>query len=227
MKRILIVEDDIMMNEGIAFALRREGYGISMASSIKEASSLLNEVFDLIILDINLPDGDGRTFLEKVREGSNLPVILLTARDSESDIVEGFDCGCDDYLTKPFSIAVLIKRVAAVLKRTNGREDGNYYSKDLTYRSQQKELWIQNEKVNLTVTEIKLLELFIQNKNQVLTREQIIDRVWDKFENFVDDKTLNVNIRRLREKIEADPKNPKFILTVFGIGYKWCDEYEE
>ena len=144
MKKILIVEDDIMMNEGIAFALRREGYGISMASSIKEASSLLNEVFDLIILDINLPDGDGRTFLKKVRDGSNLPVILLTARDSESDIVEGFDSGCDDYLTKPFSIAVLIKRVAAVLKRTNGREDGNYYSKDLTYRSQQKELWIKN-----------------------------------------------------------------------------------
>ncbi len=227
MKKILIVEDDIMMNEGIAFALRREGYGISMASSIKEASSLLNEVFDLIILDINLPDGDGRTFLKKVRDGSNLPVILLTARDSESDIVEGFDSGCDDYLTKPFSIAVLIKRVAAVLKRTNGREDGNYYSKDLTYRSQQKELWIKNEKVNLTVTEIKLLELFIQNKNQVLTREQIIDRVWDKFENYVDDKTLNVNIRRLREKIEPNPKNPKYILTVFGIGYKWCDEHEE
>lgn len=227
MKKILIVEDDIMMNEGIAFALKREGYRISTASSIKEASSLLNEVFDLIILDINLPDGDGRTFLKKVREGSNLPVILLTARDSESDIVEGFDSGCDDYLTKPFSIAILIKRVAAVLKRTNGREDGNYYSKDLTYRSQQKELLIGNENVNLTMTEIRLLELFIQNKNQVLTREQIIDRVWDKFENYVDDKTLNVNIRRLREKIEAEPQNPRYILTVFGIGYKWCDEHEE
>lgn len=227
MKKILIVEDDIMMNEGIAFALKREGYGISTASSIKEASSLLNEAFDLIILDINLPDGDGRTFLEKVREGSDLPIILLTARDSESDIVEGFDSGCDDYLTKPFSIAILIKRVAAVLKRTNGREDGNYYSKDLTYRSQQKELLIGNEKVNLTMTEIKLLELFIQNKNQVLTREQIIDRVWDKFENYVDDKTLNVNIRRLREKIETEPQNPRYILTVFGIGYKWCDEHEE
>ena len=224
MKKILIVEDDMMLNQGIAFALKRQGYETYAAFSLKEVSSLLCEPFDLMILDMNLPDGDGKLFLEQFRRESRLPVIILTARDGEEDIIDGFDAGCDDYLTKPFSMTVLMKRIDAVLKRTNGVEEGNYYCKDLVYRKLQKELWVKNEKVNLTATEIRLLELLIDNKNQVLTREQMIDRVWDQFENYVDDRTLNVNIRRLREKIEEDPKNPQYIITVFGIGYKWGDE---
>lgn len=226
MKKILIVEDDLVMNQGIAYALKRSGYETVSAFNIKEASSFLEDSFDLMILDINLPDGDGRSLLETVRADSQLPVMILTARDSEEDMIKGFDEGCDDYLTKPFSTVVLIKRIQAILKRTNGMDEGNYHCRDLAYRHSSKELWIKDEQVNLTATEIRLLELFIANKNQVLTREQILDRVWDKFENYVDDKTLNVNIRRLREKIEKDPKNPEYILTVFGIGYKWCDEYE-
>ncbi len=226
MKKILIVEDDVLLNQGIAFALKQRNYDIYTAFTMKEASLFLNEPFDLIILDINLPDGDGREFLKKFRTDSRIPVIILTARNAEEDIIEGFDSGCDDYLTKPFSIAVLVKRIEAVLKRTNGREEGNYYCKDLVYVSSQKELRIKDKKISLTATETKLLELFILNKNQVLTREQIIDRVWDQFENYVDEKTLNVNIRRLREKIETDSKNPDFIQTVFGIGYKWCDEHD-
>lgn len=226
MKKILIVEDDVLLNQGIAFALKQRNYDIYAAFTIKEASLFLNEPFDLIILDINLPDGDGREFLKKFRTDSRIPVIILTARNAEEDIIEGFDSGCDDYLTKPFSIAVLVKRIEAVLKRTNGREEGNYYCKELVYVSSQKELRIKDKKISLTATETRLLELFILNKNQVLTREQIIDRVWDQFENYVDEKTLNVNIRRLREKIEADSKNPDFIQTVFGIGYKWCDEHD-
>lgn len=223
MYRILVVEDDRTLNEGVCYALRKEGNLIYSAYNLKEAREALCTELDLVILDINLPDGDGRTFLKTIRQNSQIPVVMLTARDSEEDMVRGFDTGCDDYITKPFSTPLLLRRVQAVLKRTGKQGKELYCSGDLTYHFQQKELKCGGEAVNLTATEYRLLEMFLENRNQVLTREQILDKVWDTYENYVDEKTLSVNIRRLREKVEENPKEPKFILTVFGIGYKWSD----
>ena len=174
------------------------------AGTLEEAETYLNQSVNLVILDINLPDGDGREFLKKVRGNNPVPVLLLTARDTEQDMLQGFAVGCDDYVTKPFSMAVLLCRIEVLLKHVGNMEGESF--------------------VKLTATEIRLLEVFLKHRNQVLTREQLLGLVWDAYENYVDEKTLNVNIRRLREKIEDDPKEPVYIKTVFGIGYKWSDK---
>ena len=136
-------------------------------------------------------------------------------------MLAGFDAGCDDYITKPFPISVLSRKIALLLKSVTQLGGGLYYQGDFVYDYAKKELTIQNVPVKLTATELRLLEYFLKNRGQVLTREQILENVWDSYENFVDERTLNVNVRRLREKIEKEPKNPRYILTVFGIGYKW------
>lgn len=164
--------------------------------------------------------------MKEIREMSQIPVVMLTARDSEADMVRGFDAGCDDYITKPFSTPLLLRRVQAVLKRTGKQEKEVYRIGNLTYHFQQKELQRNGQKISLTATEYRLLEEFLKNRNQVLTREQILDKVWDTYESYVDEKTLSVNISRLREKVEENPKEPKYILTVFGIGYKWSDNHD-
>lgn len=222
MKKILIVEDDSVLREGIAYALAQGGFITLTAGAVKEAESLMERQPDLILLDINLPDGDGRNFLKKIRSGNQLPVLLLTARGGEADIVSGFENGCDDYITKPFSMSVLIKRLEAVLRRTGG--GGLYDGGKLKYHYGQKRLEREGSPVGLTATETRLLELFLANRNQVLTREQILERIWDERGNFVGEKTLNVNIRRLREKIEENPSEPVYLRTIFGIGYKWSDD---
>lgn len=221
MTRILLVEDDLLLNQGIAYALRKEGYLVDTVDSIKKAWECLNDSPSLVLLDINLPDGDGREFLEMLRVRNPVPVIFLTARDSEKDMIAGFDAGCDDYMTKPFSIPVLLRKVLLLLRRSLQEEQNLYYQDSLLYDFDQKRLTIKERMVKLTATEVRLLEYFLHNKGRVLTREQILEKVWDTYENFVDEKTLNVNIRRLREKIEENPKNPRYICTVFGIGYKW------
>lgn len=222
-KEILVVEDDILLKEGIAFAFRRENYIVHEAGSLKEARDKLHQHPHLVILDLNLPDGDGRELLKQLRLAGELPVIVLTARDSDEDTVESFDLGCDDYLTKPFAPAILLKHAAAVLRRSRNQDQNTYYHRNLSYQFSLRELRIDGNPVNLTATEHRLLEVFLRNRNQVLTRELLLEKVWDTYENYVDDKTLNVNIRRLREKIENDPKKPDHIVTVFGIGYKWED----
>lgn len=226
MYRILVVEDDKTLNEGVCYALQKEGDMTYSAYSLKEAQGALCGKPDLVILDVNLPDGDGRMLLKAIRENSQIPVVMLTARDSEGDMVRGFDAGCDDYITKPFSTPLLLRRVQAVLKRTGKQEKELYCIGNLTYHFQQKELKRNGQKISLTATEYRLLEEFLKNRNQVLTREQILDKVWDTYESYVDEKTLSVNISRLREKVEENPKEPKYILTVFGIGYKWSENHD-
>ena len=223
MKKILVVEDDNLLNNGICYALKKEGYEIRSAYSRKEAMDCLKESYDLLLLDINLTDGSGRELLEQVRLQSEVPAIFLTAKNTEKDMMDGFDSGCDDYITKPFSMPVLMKKIQALLKRTIPLNDQLIHCGSLVYDKQGKLLKKGEEEIRLTATENRLLELFLSNRNQVLTREQILDKVWDTYENYVDEKALNVNIRRLREKLEDDPKNPAFIKTVFGIGYKWSD----
>ena len=222
--KILIVEDDRMLNEGIAYALRKKKYLVYSAGTLEEAETYLNQSVNLVILDINLPDGDGREFLKKVRGNNPVPVLLLTARDTEQDMLQGFAVGCDDYVTKPFSMAVLLCRIEVLLKHVGNMEGQFYYCGTLAYDFKEKLLRKGESFVKLTATEIRLLEVFLKHRNQVLTREQLLRLVWDAYENYVDEKTLNVNIRRLREKIEDDPKEPVYIKTVFGIGYKWSDK---
>ena len=216
---LLVVEDDELLRSGIVFALRKEGYLVREAGSLGEARRALNERLRLVILDLNLPDGDGRELLSQFRSGQ-VPVIVLTARDGEEEAVKSFDLGCDDYVTKPFSTVLLRRRIAAVLRRT-GTGHG-----ELVYRFSEKELLRNGQSVKLTGTERKLLEAFLRHRNQVLTREALLEQVWDVYENYVDERTLKVNISRLREKVEKDARNPEYIRTVFGIGYKWSDSYE-
>ncbi len=219
----MVVEDDRALNEGIAFALRREGYLTNSAYSLQEAREKLEERMHLVLLDINLPDGDGREFLGSVLAGQPAPVLLLTARDTEEDMLQGFRAGCDDYITKPFSMPVLLMKIAAVLKRSEWVSRQIYTNGELLYDFENKTLTRRGEAVELTALERRLIELFLRNRGIVLTRERILDRIWDADERFVESRTLNVTIRRLRMKVEENPEEPIYIRTVFGLGYKWED----
>lgn len=224
MSTILIIEDDKLLNEGVSFSLQSEGYIVLSAYNGKQAMELLNYNPDLIILDINLPDKNGITLCEYIREDINVPIIFLTAKDTEEDIVNGFKAGGDDYITKPFSLPILKERIKAVMKRRIIQGDSVYYYKDIIFDFNKLKFIKDDVEISITATEVKLLELFIQNKGKVLTRTQILDKIWDIDGDFVDENTISVNIRRLRAKIEDDPSNPIFIKTVFGIGYIWGDD---
>lgn len=222
-KHILVIEDDRALNDGIVFALERERYKVHSAYTLAEARKRLGQKMHLILLDINLPDGDGRDFLHHVLSEQPVPVLLLTARDSEADMLKGFEAGCDDYITKPFSMPVLLAKIAAVLKRSEGVSRQRYVSGDLVYDFETKCLTRHGTAVELTALECRLLEFFLHNRGNVLTRDMLLERIWDADERFVEDKTLNVTIRRLRMKVEEQPAQPAHIRTVFGMGYKWAD----
>lgn len=222
-RHILVIEDDRALNGGIVFALEKEGYHVHSAYTLLEAEKSLRQKMNLILLDINLPDGNGREFLRSVLAGQPVPVLLLTARDSEDDILKGFQAGCDDYITKPFSMPVLLMKIAAVLKRSEGVSRQIYASGELVYDFENKTLMRHGEPVELTALECRLLELFLHNRGIVLDRETLLERIWDVDERFVENRTLNVTIRRLRMKVEDNPDQPAYIKTVFGLGYKWED----
>lgn len=222
MSTILIIEDDKLLNEGISFALKNKGHSVLSSHNNRDAKKMLNDKVDLILLDINLPDGDGIDICKYIRKEMSTPIIFLTAKDTEEDIVEGFKAGGDDYITKPFSLPILKERIKAVLKR--GTAQGNIYNfKELKFDFDKLSLTKNDLEIPITKIEVKLLELFIENKGKVLTRTQILEKIWDIDGNFIDENTVSVNIRRLRTKIEDDPSNPIFIKTVFGIGYIWGD----
>lgn len=222
MSTILIIEDDKLLNDGVSFALKNQGYSILSAYNGEQAKKLLNHSVDLIILDINLPDRNGIDICESIREDMNIPIIFLTAKDTEEDIVKGFKAGADDYITKPFSLPILKERIKALLKRRVA-QNNIYTYKELKFDFHRLALTKNDIEIPITKIEVKILELFIENKGKVLTREQILDKIWDVDGDFVDENTVSVNIRRLRTKIEDDPSNPEFIKTIFGIGYIWSD----
>lgn len=225
MYRILVVEDDDILRNGIVYALKKENYTTVTAGCLGEIQEVLNDNIDAILLDVTLPDGDSREYLLKLRKKNQIPVIFLTARDTERDMIKGFDAGADDYITKPFSVPLLVRRLKAMLRRAGEEHSTKYCVGDLTYDFEDKILKKAGREIILSRTEMKLLEALIQNRNQVLTWEVLLERIWDIDGNFVDKNTLSVNIARLREKIEDDRKNPKWIVNVFGIGYKWSDNY--
>lgn len=221
MGEILLLEDDKSLNRGISFKLKKEGYKVHNAFNIKQAKELFiaNEI-DLIISDIGLPDGDGFEFCEHIRTISNVHIIMLTALDQEVDIVTGYDVGADDYITKPFSLIILISKVNAVMKRI-----GNLLSENLISCSNFKFNYVESKitkggnEALLSKTEGKLLKYLMENSCQIVTKEQLIEALWDIDANFVDENTVAVNIRRLRQKVEDDPSNPEYIRNIRGVGY--------
>lgn len=223
---ILIVEDDKGLSRGISFSLNKAGYEVYIAHNIKTAKELFkNNNINMIILDLNLPDGNGVDFCREIRAISSVPIIMLTARDLETDEIEGLDSGADDYITKPFSISVLIARVNSIFRRNAVNHKSNQIkSGRVIIDLDSFKVYKANKEVPISVTEFKLLKYLIENKGQVLLKEQILKNLWDDSGNFVDENTLPVNIRRLRKKIEDDPSKPKYIKTVHGMGYMWCEE---
>ena len=211
--KILIVEDDRSLNNGIALSLNT--YECVQAYKLAEAHKLLDKSISLIILDINLPDGSGLDFCREVRETMKTPVIFLTANDMEVDIVAGLEIGADDYITKPFSLAVLRARVNAVLRR-NSETDYVFRQGGFVFDFEKMEFAVDDRQVELSKTEQKLLRIFVQNIGITLSRDALIDRVWSDGAEFVEENALSVAVRRLREKLPGAP-----IKTVYGIGYVW------
>ncbi|GAA0864611.1 response regulator transcription factor [Paraclostridium tenue] len=222
-KTILIIEDDITLNKGIMLTLRQNDINIKQAFTLEDSRNILKkEKVDLIILDVNLPDGNGFDFCKEIREKSTIPIIFLTACDMELDIVTGLELGADDYITKPFSLMVLRARVMVALRRLenkNTNTNNKITVDNIILDFDKMEFTKDNNKINLSKTEQKLLKMLITNKGRVLTREQLIDNVWDNDSEFVEENALTVNIKRLREKIEDNKSKPKYIKTVYGIGY--------
>ena len=227
MNRILLLEDDVSLIDGLSYSLKKNVFDTTIARTVKEALDLLDDIsrFDLLILDVTLPDGTGFEVCEKVREqNTQIPIIFLTASDEEVSVIRGLDSGGDDYITKPFKLGELCSRIQALLRRVGAGAGNNstlIKSGDITIDLIGSRVLLRGETLDLTITEYRLLCLLVQNTNQILTRNTILERLWDGSGDFVDDNTLSVYVRRLREKIEKDPFHPEHLITVRGFGYQW------
>lgn len=221
--KILIIEDDAGLNRGISFALEQEGYQVLCAHTLKEGYTFFEkETPAAVILDLNLPDGDGIDFCKTIRqlpgEKSKTPLLMLTARDMEVDEIMGLTSGADDYMTKPFSVSVLKIRLQNILNRKLHKEntDSTITSGDIMLNTQTFRAFNGGKELDLSITEFRLLQYFLENKNQALLKEQILRHIWDADGNYVEENTLSVNISRLRKKIGGN-----YIHTIQGIGYLW------
>lgn len=221
MKTILLIEDDRDLNAGLAYDLEMEHYNVFSAFTLAEGQSILDSgTPDLILLDGNLPDGDGFDFCRKVKSKQEIPVIFLTARDMEQEEMQGFDCGADDYITKPFKMPILHRRIQAALRKTGAREERSLYDDGyLRIDFDQMTAVRDNETLTMTPTEFKILRLLIVNADKVLTKRLLLEKIWDNSGNFVDEHTVAVNINRLRKKIES--QGHVYIKTLYGVGYQW------
>jgi two-component system, OmpR family, response regulator RegX3 len=223
-KTIMLLEDDENLSRGIAFAFEKDGYHAISACSIKEGKQLLEQQKpDLIILDLGLPDGNGMDLCKEIRTYSKVPIIMLTACDLETDEVQGLMSGADDYITKPFSLSVLRARVEAMFRRIDANDNHIIQTGRFRLDVNLCKLYRADEEIPISTTEFRLLSYFMSNAGQILIKEQIL-ALWDAQGNFVDENTLSVNISRLRAKLEDDPKNPKTIKTIHGMGYIWVKE---
>lgn len=231
MEKLFLLEDDISLVDGLVYTLEKEGYLVQVVRTIKEAREQLKagEPYALLILDVSLPDGSGFDVCKEVRaSGNQTPILFLTAADEETHVIRGLDLGGDDYLSKPFRLGELCSRIRALIRRSSVRSQSE--EKDVLCSGSLK-ICLSESKVlkngvslSLTAMEYRLLCLFIKHQGQILTREQILDVLWDGSGNYVDDNTLSVHIRRLREKIEENPSRPVHLLTVRGFGYQWKGE---
>lgn len=227
MARLLLLEDDQSLIDGMVYALTKEGFALDVAMTVREArAQLAAQAYDLLLLDQTLPDGSGLALCEEVRAGgSAVPIIFLTAMDEEIQVIRALDAGGDDYITKPFKLGELCSRIRAQLRRSGMlRQQEQEPGAEGTVRIEGGRAYREEEPLELTATELRLLACFLRNRGQVLTREQLLAALWDEDANFVDDNTLSVYIRRLREKVERDPSAPQHLRTVRGLGYEWRED---
>lgn len=219
--RIFVLEDDEAIGIGLSYTLESEKYEVTLVKTVAEAKKTVeNEEFDLYILDLTLPDGNGYEVCSLIKSKGDLPVIFLTAYDDEINVVTGFELGADDYISKPFRVRELLARVKSVLRRySKDNADGIIKIGELSVNTAEARVLLRGEEVILTAMEYRLLLSFVNNRGTVLTRSKLLEEIWDVDGDFVNDNTLTVYIKRLRDKIENDPNDPQYIKTVRGRGY--------
>ncbi|HIR52487.1 MAG TPA: response regulator transcription factor [Candidatus Onthovicinus excrementipullorum] len=218
MANIFLLEDDRDLNAAVALALEHDGHAVTRFYTLREAmANRRDSYYDLYLLDINLPDGSGIDLCEALRKGTQAPILFLTANDSERDMLRGYQSGCDDYIAKPFSLAVLCKKVQVLLNRTGAGDAKLFRYLDFEMDLNRPEVRIAGEMIRLTQKEYRILKCLIENRKKVLTHTMLLEQVWDIDGNFVDESALRVAIRRLRHKLHDDDQ--RYIVTVFGIGY--------
>ncbi len=224
MQKILLVEDDAALGQGICLTLKGSSVQIHLCQTLAQGRSALeNGSFDLLILDVNLPDGSGLDLLRDIRRcHSSIPVILLTANDLETDIVVGLESGADDYITKPFSLAVLRARVNAQLRRGAPLQTAAIELDGFSFDFAWMEFRKNGRLIELSKTEQRLLRILVENRGRVLSREVLLERVWLSGAEYVEENALSVTVKRLRDKLEDTPSRPRFLKTVYGIGYTWA-----
>lgn len=231
MNKILLLEDDVSLIDGLLYSLRKNGFDVEVARTVREAFKYLAEIskYDLLILDVTLPDGTGFDVCENVRKQNHqIPIIFLTASDEEVNIIRGLDSGGDDYVTKPFKLGELCSRIRALLRRagvSNGEKNALIECGDITIDFLGSRASLKGKILDLTSAEYRLLCLLVRNANRVVTRDIILNELWDDTGNFVDDNTLSVYVRRLREKVETDPSHPEHLITIRGFGYQWKEVF--
>ena len=219
---IMILEDDEDLAEGISLSLNSSNLEFILCRTIAEAKSKLQQkLFDLLIFDINLPDGSGLELCREIRRTSKVPIALLTAKDMELDIVKDLECGADDYITKPFSLMVLRARIRALLRRNTGEQPSEYKDSVFQFHFETMQFYKKGNSIELSKTEQRILYLLVFNAGQILTRERLLEWVWPDGTEYVEDNALSVGIRRLRDKLEDIPSKPFYIKTVYGKGYMW------
>lgn len=221
-KTVLILEDDTDLAEGIELSLQSEELNFVICSTIADARTVIpKQKIDLMIFDINLPDGNGLEFCREIKQKVSIPIALLTAKDMELDIVKGLESGADDYITKPFSLMVLRARIRALLRRSPARNEPEYKDSIFLFRFETMEFYKNGISIELSKTEQRILYLLTSNPNIIITRERLLEWVWSEGTEYVEDNALSVAIRRLRDKLEDDSSNPQYIKTVYGKGYMW------
>lgn len=218
---IFLLEDDEAIGIGLTYSLENEGYNVTLAKSVKEAKKIIDEKeFSLYILDLTLPDGSGYDVCKRIKAKGDLPVIFLTAYDDEVNVIMGFELGADDYISKPFRVKELMLRIKSVMRRySNETSDGIIKINNLKINTNEAKVYKNNEEIISTAMEYRLLLILLSNRGKVLSRTALLENIWDVAGDFVEDNTLTVYIKRLRDKIEEDPAKPEFIKTVRGLGY--------
>lgn len=218
---LFLLEDDSAISMGISYSLTNEGYSVTAASSVKQGLEIINNnSFSLYILDLNLPDGSGYEVCKEIKKQGDLPVIFLTAYDDEINVVTGFELGADDYITKPFRLKELSVRIKSVLRRySKDTTHGIINVKNIKINTKEAKVYKDNNEIILTAMEYKLLLSLIKNRGRVLSRTALLENLWDIDGDFIEDNTITVYIKRLRDKIEEEPNKPAVIKTVRGLGY--------
>lgn len=225
--KLLLLEDDISLVDGLKYALKRNGFEVELVRTVKEAMGCLAAIheYDLLMLDVTLPDGTGFEVCEQVRkQGNPVPILFLTASDEEVNVIRGLDSGGDDYVTKPFKLGELCSRIRALLRRTGISDRNNpaiMECGDISIDLLGSRVLLRGQALDLTGAEYRLICLLVRNANRVTTRSSILNELWDSTGDFVDDNTVSVYVRRLREKIEVDPSRPEHLVTIRGFGYQW------